>query len=60
VHILDREKLWFHFANRSGLAAFWTLAPVDRKQIWGDPFNPLDALADFDPLHFTDGHLGAT
>jgi hypothetical protein len=56
--ILD-ESLWPHFANRRGLEAFWALSPDARRTIWGDPVNPLDALAEFDPKYIQDGDLGA-
>jgi hypothetical protein len=53
------ENLWPHFANRKGLEAFWALSPDARRTIWGDPVNPLDALAEFDPNYIQDGDLGA-
>ncbi len=47
--------------NKAGstLAMFWALTPIDRQRIWGDPIDPLDAIADFDPKYIHDGHLGA-
>jgi hypothetical protein len=57
--IVLNENLWPHFANRSGLETFWALTPDERRAIWGDPVNPLDALAEFDPKYIHDGNLGA-
>jgi hypothetical protein len=31
----------------------------ERKRLWGDPFDPMDALSDFDPKYIHDGLLGA-
>jgi hypothetical protein len=57
--IVLNESLWPHFAIRRGLEAFWALTPDERGAIWGDPINPIDALADFDPKYIHDGNLGA-
>jgi len=57
--IILNESLWPHFANRKGLEAFWALTPDARRAIWGNPVNPLDALAEFDPKYIQDGDLGA-
>lgn len=57
--IVLNESLWPHFANRKALEAFWALAPDVRRAIWGDPVNPLDPLAEFDPKYIQDGDLGA-
>jgi hypothetical protein len=59
ARILGDSNLWAHFANTSSLATFWALPKADRRRIWGDPINPLDALADFDPQFIHDGLLGA-
>jgi hypothetical protein len=32
---------------------------TSRKRIWGDPINPMEAVADFDPKYIHDGLLGA-
>jgi hypothetical protein len=37
----------------------WALLADERRKIWGDPINPMDALIDFDPQYFHDGHLGS-
>lgn len=58
ARIVGDSNLWPHFANTSALAAFWALPEADRRRIWGDPNNPLDALADFDPKYIHDGLLG--
>ncbi|AZO44952.1 hypothetical protein EJ076_29545 [Mesorhizobium sp. M7D.F.Ca.US.005.01.1.1] len=57
--ILANEALWPHFANRAGLADFWSLPADERQRTWGSPINPLDALAEFDPKHIHDSELGA-
>jgi hypothetical protein len=58
ARIVGDSNLWPHFANTSALSAFWALPEADRRRIWGDPINPLDALADFDPKYIHDGLLG--
>jgi len=58
ARIAGDSNLWPHFANTPALGTFWALPDTDRRRIWGDPINPLDALADFDPTHIPDGHLG--
>jgi hypothetical protein len=57
--IVLNESLWPHFANRSGLEAFWALAPDVRQAIWGDPVDPLAPLDEFEPKYIHDGNLGA-
>jgi hypothetical protein len=44
ARIIGDPRLWPYFANTSALAAFWALQPSDRQQIWGNPFDPNDAL----------------
>lgn len=60
VRVLRNKTLWPHFANTSALATFWSMTGDQRRKIWGDPINIMDALADFDPKYIQDGHLGAT
>jgi hypothetical protein len=59
ARIIGDPSLWRHFANTSALAAFWALPSSDRQQSWGTPFDPSEALAEFDPKYIHDGHLGA-
>jgi len=59
ARIVGDSNLWHHFANTSALGKFWALEETRRRQIWGDPINPMDAIADFDPKYIPDGHLGA-
>lgn len=59
AQIVGDKNLWPHFANTSALGTFWALGEAERRQIWGDPFDPMDALADFDPRDITDADLGA-
>lgn len=57
--IVLNEHLWLHFANREGLETFWAMRPDQRRAVWGDPINPLEALAEFEPKDIQDGDLGA-
>ena len=59
ARIVGDDTLRPHFANTSSLAKFWKLTAVDWRRIWGDPIDPLDAIADFDPKNIRDGQLGA-
>jgi hypothetical protein len=59
ARIIGDDNLWPYFANTPALAALWALPSVDRQQIWGDPFDPNEALAEFDPAYIHDGLLGA-
>jgi hypothetical protein len=59
ARVIGETALWPHFANTPALAAFWALAEKDRRQIWGDPFDPMEAIRDFDTKYIHDGHLGA-
>ena len=58
ARIIGDRRLWPYFANTSALEAFWALLPSDRQKIWGSPFDPNEALAEFDPRYIHDGHLG--
>lgn len=60
ARILSNNTLLSHFANTATLAKFWELTVVERQRIWGDPINPLDAIADFDPKYIHDDQLGAS
>jgi hypothetical protein len=59
ARIIGDDNLWPYFANTSALAAFWALPSADREQIWGDPFDPNEGLAEFDPAYIHNGLLGA-
>jgi hypothetical protein len=59
ARIIGDPKLWPYFANTSALEAFWALQPSARQQIWGSPFDPNEALAEFNPTYIHNGHLGA-
>lgn len=59
ARIIRDRSLWPYFANTSALAAFWALPSAERQQIWGSPFDPSEALAEFDPTYIHNGHLGA-
>jgi hypothetical protein len=60
ARVVGASNLWPHCANTSSLREFWALEETRRRQIWGDPINPMDAVADFDPKYISDGHLGAS
>jgi len=59
ARIIGNNMLWEHFANTSALAKFWALTETERRQIWGDPIDPMDAIIDFNPAYIHDGLLGA-
>jgi hypothetical protein len=59
ARVIGNSNLWQHFANTPALGSFWALPAPDRRRIWGDPVNLMDAIADFDPKYIHDGHLGA-
>jgi hypothetical protein len=58
VHVIGDDVLWPHFGNTPALERFWGLTLVERKKIWGDSFDPLAAVADFDPQYINDAMLG--
>ena len=58
VRIICNEALWPHFENTAALNEFWSLSLDDQRNVWGDPIDPLEALAEFDPEYLHDGHLG--
>jgi hypothetical protein len=59
ARVIGNDALWPHFGNTPALEKFWALMPTERKNIWGDPIDPLAAVADFDPQYIHDGLLGA-
>jgi hypothetical protein len=58
ARVIGDDTLWSHFANTPALEKFWTLTSAERTKIWGDPIDPLTAIADFDPQYIHDGLLG--
>ena len=60
ARIISNDALWPHFGNSAALNAFWSLSLNEQRNIWGDPIDPLEALAEFDPKYLHDGHLGKT
>jgi hypothetical protein len=58
VHIIGTDALWPHFGNTPALERFWALTPAQRTKIWGQSFDPLAAVADFDPQYINDAMLG--
>jgi hypothetical protein len=60
ARVIENDAFWPYFGNTPALETFWALAPVERENIWGDPIDPLAAVADFDPKYIHDGLLGAS
>ena len=58
ARIVGSPALWPHFANTTALKRFWALSADDRQRIWGEPIDPLEAVAEFDPERIHDGLLG--
>jgi hypothetical protein len=58
TRIAGDEKILRHFANVASLMAFWAMKPDERRRIWGEPIDPLGALADYNPEYISDGELG--
>ena len=48
ARIILNDALWQHFTNKAALADFWKKPAAERQAIWGDPIDPIDALAEFD------------
>jgi hypothetical protein len=51
ARIVHHDGLWQHFTNKAALAAFWAKPAAERQAIWGNPVDPMDALAEFDELY---------
>jgi hypothetical protein len=58
ARIAGNDAILRHFANSTALEPFCALTPQERREIWGDPINPDDALAGYDPRYISDGQLG--
>jgi hypothetical protein len=58
ARVIGNDTLWSDFGNTPALEKFWGLTPAERANIWGDPIDPLAAVADFDPQYIHDGLLG--
>ena len=59
ARITNQDGLWRHFGNTAALGKFWALSSDERREIWGDPIDPMASLRDFDPEHLNDETLGA-
>jgi hypothetical protein len=55
--VLD-DALWPHFTSKATLAAFWAKPARERQAIWGEPIDPLEALAEFDERYLPAVQLG--
>lgn len=60
ARVVSRDALWPHFGNTRALEEFWALSPDERRELWGEPVDPLMSVAAFDPKCLHDGHLGKT
>ena len=59
ARIIGNEQLLQHFANTPSLDDFWRLSSDDQRAVWGEPIDPLEAIAEFDPDRIHNGQLGA-
>ena len=59
ARISSQDGLWRHFGNTAALGKFWALSSDERREIWGDPIDPMVPLRDFDPDDLSDELLGA-
>jgi hypothetical protein len=48
ARIVLNDHLWSHFTSKGTLAAFWARPAAERRDIWGEPIDPLEAVAEFD------------
>jgi hypothetical protein len=48
ARIAHTKRLWEHFTNKAALADFWAKPEPERQAIWGDPVDPMVALAEFE------------
>lgn len=60
ARVVSRDTLWPHFGNTAALEEFWALSPDERREMWGEPIDPMVSVVDFDPKYLHDGHLGKT
>lgn len=58
VKILLDHRLFRAFRTVDDQATFWKMAPAERQALWGKPFDPLAALANFDTRFVSDEELG--
>ena len=57
ARIAHNEPLWEHFTNKAALANFWAKPEDERQAIWGDPIDPMLALAEFDERYLPPAQL---
>ncbi|HXR92483.1 MAG TPA: hypothetical protein VN750_19600 [Steroidobacteraceae bacterium] len=58
ARVIGEPALWPQFLNTPSLDKFWNLPLAERRKLWGEPVDPLEAVADFDPKFINDGQLG--
>lgn len=58
ARVIAEPALWPQFWNTPALEKFWNLPPAERRRLWGNPVDPLAAVAGFDPRLINDGQLG--
>ena len=59
VRIICNDALRPNFGSTDAMNVFWSQSLDKQRSIWGDPIDPLEALAEFDPKYLHDGHLRA-
>jgi hypothetical protein len=55
--IIGNQMLCTHFANSPALEQYWSMDSSERRRIWGNAIDPLQAVVDFDPLLIGDEEL---
>jgi len=58
ARVVGDSSLWLHFGNTPALEKFWALTQAEQRTIWGNPIDPLAAIAGFDPQYIHNGLLG--
>lgn len=59
ARILLECSVMDHFSDVESLENFWAKDVVERRKIWGAPFDPRASLSGFDFNHVSDQQLGA-
>lgn len=59
ARVSSQDRLWRYFGNTAALGRFWALSSDERREVWGDPIDPMVALRGFAASHLSDEMLGA-
>ncbi|WP_298242048.1 hypothetical protein [uncultured Bradyrhizobium sp.] len=54
ARIVLNDRLWPYFTSKTALGDFWNKPADERQAIWGQPIDPMDALAEFDERYLPD------